>query len=68
MYPEILWTWSRGRQALGIGAHNISQNDGKRNLFSQDWSNNDVKKNMLQNFYDSFDFLYWFSWSYEMRF
>ena len=36
-------------------AHNLVQNNGERNLFSQNWSDNDVKKNRLQEFYDIFD-------------
>ena len=35
MHPQSLWTWPRGRQALTIRAHNLFQNVGKRNLFSQ---------------------------------
>ena len=49
MYPQILRTWPRGRQALGIGAHNISQNDGKRH-FSQNWSSNDAEKEKATRF------------------
>ena len=41
-----------GRRALTIGAHIFVQNNGKRNLFSQNQSNNDGKKYRLQNFYD----------------
>ena len=33
-----------------------NQNNGKRNLFSQNWSDNDAKKNRLQDFYDIFLF------------
>ena len=44
----------RGRQALTIGAQNLVQNNGKRNLFSQNWSDNDTKKNRLHDFYDIF--------------
>ena len=54
MFPQILQTWSRGRQALAITAHNLFQNYRKRNLFSQNWSDNDAKKNGLQDFYDIF--------------
>ena len=47
--------------ALGelSGANNLVQNNGKRNLFSQNWSGNDAKNNRLQDFYDVFDF--WFA-------
>ena len=54
MHPHILRTWPRGRQALAIRAHNLFQNNGKRNLFSQNWSNNNAKKNKLQDFYNTF--------------
>ena len=36
-----------GRQVLAIGAHNLVQNNEKRNLFSPNWSDNDAKKNRL---------------------
>ena len=52
MHPQILQTWPRGRQALAIKAHNLFQNNGKRNLFSQNWSDNDAKKNRLQDYRD----------------
>ena len=55
MYSQILWTWPRGRQALTNGAHDLVQNNGKRNLFSQNWSDNDAKKNRLQDLCDVFD-------------
>ena len=54
MHPQILRTWPRGRQALAIGADNLVQNNGNRNLFSQNWSDNDAKKNRLQDFYNVF--------------
>ena len=54
MHPQILRTWPRGRQALAIRAHNLLQNNGNANLFSQNWSENDAKKNRLQDFYDMF--------------
>ena len=38
MHTQILLTW------LTIRAHNLFQNDGKRNLFSQNWSSNDARK------------------------
>ena len=44
MHHQILRTWPRGRQALPIRAHNLFQNNGKRNLFSQNWSENDAKR------------------------
>ena len=56
MHPQILVTWPRGRQALVIGAHNLFQNNRKRNLFSENWSDNDDKKNRLQDFYHIFLF------------
>ena len=56
MYPQILQTWPRGRQTLAIRAHNLFQNNGKGNLFSQNWSDNDAKKNGLPDFYDIFLF------------
>ena len=54
MHPQILRIWPRGRQALAIRAHNLFQTNGKRNLFSQNWSDNDAKKKRLQDFYDIF--------------
>ena len=42
MHPQISQTWPWGRQALAIRAHN---------LFSQNWSDTDAKKNRLQDFY-----------------
>ena len=54
MHPQILRTWPRGRQALAIRAHNLFQNNLKRNLFSQNWSDNDAKRNRLQDSYDIF--------------
>ena len=44
MCPQTLRTWPRRRQALCISAHNLFQNNGKRNLFSKNWSDNDAKK------------------------
>ena len=55
MHPQILRTWPQGRQALVIRAHNLFQNNGKTNLFSPNWSDNDANKNRLQDFYDIFD-------------
>ena len=52
MHPQILRTWPRGRRALAIRGHNLFQNNGKRILFSQNWSDNDAKKNGLRDFYD----------------
>ena len=49
MHPQILRTWPRGRQALAITAHSLFQNNGKRTFFSPFWSNNDAKKNRLQD-------------------
>ena len=54
MHPQILQTWPRGRQALAIRAHNLFQNNGKRNMFSQNWSDSDAKRKRLQDFYDIF--------------
>ena len=54
MHPQILRSWPRGRQALAIRAHNLFQNNCKRNLSSQDWSDKDAEKNRLQDFYDIF--------------
>ena len=54
MHPQILRTWPLGRQALAIRARNLFQNNGKQYLFSQNWSDNDAKKNRLQDFYDMF--------------
>ena len=56
MHPPILRTWPRGRQALAIRAHNLFQNNWKRNLLSQNWSDNDAKENRLQDFYNIFLF------------
>ena len=54
MHPQILQTWPVGRQALAIKTHNLFQNNGKRNLFPQNWSDNDARKNRLHDFYDIF--------------
>ena len=54
MHPQILRTWPGGRQALAIRAHNLFQNNGKRIFFSQNWSDNDAKKNRLHDFYNIF--------------
>ena len=54
MHPQILSMWHQGRQALAIRAHSLFQNNGKTNLFSQNWFDNDAKKNRLQDFYDIF--------------
>ena len=54
MHPQILGTWSRRRQALAIGTHNLAHNNGNSNLFSQNWSKNNVNKNRQQDFYDIF--------------
>ena len=50
MHSQIL-RMASGETALAIRAHNLFQNNGKRNLFSQNWSDNDTKKNRLQDFY-----------------
>ena len=55
MYPQISWTWSQGRQTLAIGTHNLAQINGNENLFSQIWSDNDAKENMLQDSNGIFD-------------
>ena len=39
---------------LLTGAHNLIQDNGKRTLFLQNWSDNDAKKYGLQDFYDIF--------------
>ena len=44
MHPQILRTWPRGRQTLAIRAHNLLQNNGKRNVFAQNWSENYAKR------------------------
>ena len=54
MRPQFA-TLPRGRRALNIGAHNFVQNNGKGNLFSQNWSDNEGKNYRLQDFYDIFD-------------
>ena len=57
MHPQILRTWPWGRQALAIRAdraHNLFQNNGKKKLFSQNWYDNEAKKNRLKDFYDVF--------------
>ena len=43
---------------IGIGYQSLQpvSNNGKRNLFSLNWSDNDAKKNRLQDFYDIFLF------------
>ena len=75
MHPQTLRTWPRGRQALAMGTHNLVQKNRKRNLFSQNCSDNDSKKNSLQDFYDIFicmckrqDDQNWYSRSHEMHF
>ena len=52
--PSNFANLASGRQALVIRAHNLVQNNGKRILFSQNWFDNDAKKNRLQDFYDIF--------------
>ena len=52
--PSNCANLASGGQALTIRAHNMFQNNEKINLFSQNWSDNDEKKNRLQDFYDSF--------------
>ena len=44
--------FASGETALAIGADNLVQNNGKRNLFSQNWSGNDAKKKRQQDFYN----------------
>ena len=75
MHPHKLRTWPRGRQALAIRAHNLFQNNGNLFFFSQNRSDNDAKKNRLQDFYDIFictcrrqEDQNWYSCSHEMRF
>ena len=50
----IFFIGGDGRRLL-TGAHNLVQNNGKRTLFPQNWSDNDAKKDRLQGFYDIFD-------------
>ena len=50
MHPQILRTWSRERHALAIRVHNLFQNNWKRNSFSQNSSDDDAKRNRLQDF------------------
>ena len=47
--PSNVANLASGETALTIRAHNLFQNNGKRNLFSQNWSDNDSKKNRLQD-------------------
>ena len=54
MHPQRLRTWPQGIQALAISVQNLFQNNGKRNLFSQNWSDDDVEKNRLEDFYGMF--------------
>ena len=72
MHPKIVRT-----QALAIRAHNLFQNNGKKHLFSQNWSDNDAKKNRLQDIFLRHFFILtcrrqddqnWYSWSHELRF
>ena len=42
--PSDFATLPRGRRALTIAAHIFVQKNGKRILFSQNWSDNDDKK------------------------
>ena len=57
--PSYFANLASGRQALAIRAHNLFQNNGGKKLFSQNWSDNDVKKNKLQDFYDIFYLHVW---------
>ena len=50
----IFFTGGDGRWLLTV-AHNLVQNNGKRILFPQNWSDNDAKKYRLQDFHDIFD-------------
>ena len=74
MHPQILRIWPQGRPALAVKANNLFQNNGKSNLFSQNWSDDD-DKNRLQDFYNIFicmcrrpDDQNWYSWAHEIRF
>ena len=53
----IFFTGVDGRWLL-TGFHNF-QNSGKKTLFPQNWSDNDVKKYRLQDLYDIFDLHVW---------
>ena len=55
MHPQILGTWPKGRQALDIGTQNLAPNNGKNDLFSQNWSKTNSKKNRLQDLYEIFN-------------
>ena len=55
MHPQILGTWPKGSQALDIGTHNLAPNNGKNDLFSQNWSKTNSKKNRLQDLYEIFN-------------
>ena len=50
MHPHILQTWPRGRQTLAIGVQNLVKKNRKSNLFSQNWSDNDAKKEQATKF------------------
>ena len=52
--PSNFANLASGETGIGYQTHNLFQNNRKRNLFSQNWSDNDAKKNRLQDFYDVF--------------
>ena len=49
--PSNFANLASGRRALAAGAHNLF----RKSTFSQNWSDNDAKKNRLQDLYDVFD-------------
>ena len=53
--PSNFANLASGRRALAAGAHNLFRNNGKKSTFSQNLSDNDAKKNRLQDLYDVFD-------------
>ena len=54
--PSNFVNLASGETGIGYQSphDNLFQNNGKRNLFSQNWSENDAKKNRRQVFYDIF--------------
>ena len=75
MHTQILRNWPRGRKELAIRAVMLAQNNGKRNLLSQNWSivmpkriGDTIATIFLICMCKRWDALNWFSWSPKMRF
>ena len=54
MHPQTLQTWPRG-EGHWLPEPTICFEIMGKSTFSQNWSDNDAKKNRLQDLYDVFD-------------